>query len=467
MQDQDALIDGLSRSAEPAAAAAVAQLIRTGSDAELAAVNALAFAAERGLPEEAVIGALLHAARLGLFEMIWNVVCPSCGGILDANATLKEVRQDAYHCAFCALDAEPTLDDTVEVSFRVSPRVRRVSVHDPDGLAFWDYHRQVFFGSAVDFPDAAAFAGLAGRALIESAELGAGERIILALRLSEPAIVLDPVTHATHTIGLDGEPTDERQELTLVFSDRRGCATGSVLRPGPVRLTLDNRTAARVLPGVFSAGEALQALIGGRRPFLSAKRLLSIQTFRDLYRTDTLEIDQRLKVTNLTFLFTDLKGSTALYERVGDLVAYDLVRAHFRILNEIVAVRSGAVVKTIGDAVMATFPTPDRALAAALAMREAMDRFNAERGTDELILKIGIHEGPCLAVNSNDRQDYFGQSVNIAARVQELAGSDAVFATEPVVRHAGSARLLSTRRVHSERRSLRGVGEGVTVYEIA
>jgi len=218
---------------------------------------------------------------------------------------------------------------------------------------------------------------------------------------------------------------------------------------------------------VFSAGEALQTLIGGRRPFLSAKRLLSNQTFRDLYRTDTLAIDQRLKVTNLTFLFTDLKGSTALYERVGDLMAYDLVRAHFRILNEIVAARSGAVVKTIGDAVMATFPTPDRALAAALAMREAMVRFNVGRGADELVLKIGIHEGPCLAVNSNDRQDYFGQTVNIAARVQELAGSEAVFATEPVVRHAGSAGLLSTRRVRSERRSLRGVGEGVTVYEIA
>jgi class 3 adenylate cyclase len=465
MQDTDALLDNLNRSADPLAAAAVGTLIRDGGDAELAAVNALAFAAVRDLPEEAVIGALLHASRLGLFEMTWNVVCPSCGGILDANATLKGVSQDAYHCAFCALDTEPTLDETVEVSFRVSPRVRRIGAHNPDGLGFWDYHRQVFFGSAVDFPG--AFAELADAALIESAELEAGERIILALRLSEPAIVLDPVTHATHTITLEGEPTQERQDLTLVFSETRGCATGGTLRPGPVRLTLDNRTAARVLPGVFSAGEALQTLIGGRRPFLSAKRLLSSQTFRDLYRTDTLEIDQRLKVLSLTFLFTDLKGSTALYERVGDLTAYDLVRAHFRILNGIVAGQSGAVVKTIGDAVMATFPTPDCALAAALAMREAMERFNAERGADKLLLKIGIHEGPCLAVNSNDRQDYFGQTVNIAARVQELAGAEAIFATEPVVRHAGSGRLLSMRQVRSEQRSLRGIGEHVTVYEIA
>src|SRR5208282_4388711 len=117
-----------------------------------------------------------------------------------------------------------------------------------------------------------------------------------------------------------------------------------------------------------------------------------------------------------TFLFTGLKGSTELYERVGDLVAFDLVRAHFRVLNEIVAAEARAVVKTIGDAVMATFPTPDRERAAALRMRNAMLRLNAERGRDDLLLKIGIHEGPCLAVMLNDRQDYFGETVNIAAR---------------------------------------------------
>ena len=81
----------------------------------------------------------------------------------------------------------------------------------------------------------------------------------------------------------------------------------------------------------------------------------------------------------------------------------------------------GAVVKTVGDAVMATFPTPDRALAAALRMREAMDHLNAELGGQDLLLKIGIHEGPCRAVMLNNRQDYSGQTVIIASRVQHLA----------------------------------------------
>jgi class 3 adenylate cyclase len=179
-------------------------------------------------------------------------------------------------------------------------------------------------------------------------------------------------------------------------------------------------------------------------------------------------VDQRLKITSLTFLFTDLKGSTELYERVGDLVAYDMVRAHFGVLNEAVAAEAGAVVKTIGDAVMATFPTPDRALAAALRMRESMRRLNEQSGREDLLLKIGMHEGPCLAVTLNDRLDYFGQTVNIAARVQGLALSHAIFATEPVVENALAARLLGERGLTpvSRRHSLRGIANELTVYEI-
>jgi class 3 adenylate cyclase len=207
-------------------------------------------------------------------------------------------------------------------------------------------------------------------------------------------------------------------------------------------------------------------VLGGRRPFLTAKRLLTNQTFRNLYRTDTLAVDQRLKIMSLTFLFTDLKGSTELYERVGDLVAYDLVRAHFQILHEIVASESGAVVKTIGDAVMATFPVPHRAVSAALRMQEAMRQLNEDRRAEDLILKIGIHEGPCLAVSLNDHQDYFGQTVNIASRVQELATEDSILATQSILQNADTAELLSLRGIDAKPReaALRGIGDRMPVF---
>src|SRR6202008_4398885 len=100
---------------------------------------------------------------------------------------------------------------------------------------------------------------------------------------------------------------------------------------------LDNQAGVRVLPTDFIACDALHDLLGKRRPFLTAKGMVSNQTFRDVFNADNLTVDQRLKITSLTFLFTDLKGSTALYERVGDLAAFDLVRAHFHALLEIIA----------------------------------------------------------------------------------------------------------------------------------
>ncbi len=467
MQDNDALFDALRRSADRGVVDAIEDLVRNGRDEELARVNALALAAVRGLDEEAVIAALLHASRLGLFEMSWNILCPSCGGVLGANATLKSVRQQDYHCAFCALTSEPTLDDTVEVSFTVSPRIRRIAAHDPDSLGFWDYHRQVFYGSGLAFPEPGTFDELSRKALLEAVELRAGERMILALQLpAQQVMIFDPVTHTAHLIDTEGEPTAERRELSMIFTSAPAAVGHMTLSPGPLRLVLDNRTERRVLVGVYVAGPEMCSLIGGRRPFLTAKRLLTNQTFRDLYRTETLDVEQRLKIMSLTFLFTDLKGSTDLYERVGDLVAYDLVRSHFQILNEIVASESGAVVKTIGDAVMATFPVPHRAVSAALRMRDSMRQLNARRGAEELILKIGIHEGPCLAVNLNDRQDYFGQTVNIASRVQALATGDSIFATQAVVQDADSARLLSSRGVDARPQALalRGVGGRMPVF---
>ena len=457
----------LRQSVDPETVAAIEGLVAEGSDRELVRINLLVFAARHHLDEERVIAAFIHAARLGIFELSWNVLCPGCGGVLDASATLKTVDRDEYVCALCAAGYAPTLDDMVEVTFTVNRRIRKIAAHEPDELPFFEYMRQIFWASGIDLPD--DLESLGQEITLDTLELTAGEKAQLSLQLpTEFLIVFEPVTHAAQFIDVKGEPTRERQNLSLVFNNVKA-PTGTIeMRPGPLRLSLENRTESRVLPAIWVAGEGLHHLLAQRRPFLNAKRLLTNQTFRDTYRTDTLDLDQRLKITSLTFLFTDLKGSTELYDRVGDLVAFDLVRAHFRVLNEIVAAEAGAVVKTIGDAVMATFPTPDRAVAAALRMRDAMRIFNAEHGHEDLLLKIGIHEGPCLAVVLNDRQDYFGQTVNIASRVQGLAATRSIFATGSVVEHPKSTDLLAAIGVTPmpQQRQLRGIPEEFAVYEI-
>jgi class 3 adenylate cyclase len=384
--------------------------------------------------------------------------------VLDSGATLKTVNRSEYACSLCSAGYEPTLDEVVEVTFTVSPRVRRIAAHDPDTLSLSEYARQIFWGSGLDFPDDQTLEKLFNEVVLDALELPPGEKAILSLQL--PAgfvIVFDPVTHATHFIDIKGEPTRERQSLTFLLNKEHAPTGTTEMRPGPVRVSFENRADRRTLPSLWLAGDTLHDLLGKRRPFLTAKRLLTNQTFRDLYRTDTLDVDQRLKITSLTFLFTDLKGSTELYERVGDLVAYDLVKAHFSILHDVVASEAGAVVKTIGDAVMATFPTPDRALAAALRMRDALRDLDAD-----LLLKIGIHEGPCLAVMLNERQDYFGQTVNIASRVQNLAMSRSIFATGQVLAHGQASKLLEDSGIKPvpQEYVLRGIANQVTVYEI-
>jgi class 3 adenylate cyclase len=282
-------------------------------------------------------------------------------------------------------------------------------------------------------------------------------------------IVFDPVTHAAQFLEVSGEETSERQNLSVIFNKIQLPVDTVALRPGPLRLALDNRTDARVLPAVWVTNPALDDLLGRRKPVLTATRLLTNQTFRDIYRTDTLAIGQRLKILSLTFLFSDLKDSTELYERVGDLTAFDLVNEHFRLLQEIIASERGAVVKTIGDAIMATFETPDRAIAAAIRMREAMSDLGAERQHQSLRLKMGIHEGSCLAVTLNGQQDYFGQTVNIASRVQGLAASRSIVVTEQVVENAHARALLETSGLKPTPRrvALSGIADKVSVYEIS
>jgi class 3 adenylate cyclase len=468
MSDIKAQFSILQESSDPAVAEAIVDVIGSGQDHELNRINALDFAKARGLDDEKVISGLLHASRLGLFDLSWNVLCPGCSGVLDAHDTLKSLRPDDYHCGLCACGYQPSVDEQVEVAFTVSPRVRRIAAHDPHTLPLWEYYKQVFWSSGIDL-NGETFASLTEEVTLDSLELPAGEKAVLSLQLPPQfIIVFEPVTHAAHFIDVQGEPTKERQQLSLIYNKAHPPTGSLTLRPGPLRLQVDNQAGVRVLPTVFIAAKALHELLGKRKPFLTAKRMLSNQTFRDVFKADNLNMDQRLKITSLTFLFTDLKGSTALYERVGDLAAFDLVRAHFRALLEIIASEKGAVVKTIGDAVMATFIRPEHAVIAGLKMRAAMDALNAERGNADLVVKIGIHEGPCLAVMLNERQDYFGQTVNIAARVQSLSTSQEIHITEPVIEAPGVAGILEKQSIKpiQKRAALRGIADRMVVYEI-
>src|ERR1700738_1894830 len=252
MSDIQAQFSVLKQTADPAVADAIARLIETGEDHELNRINLLDFAKRTGLDEERVISGFLHASRLGLFDLTWNVLCPGCGGVLDAHSTLDSLRHDAYHCGLCACGYEASVDEQVEVAFTVSPRIRRIAAHDPNTLPVWEYFKQVFWSSGVDL-NKESFASLTDEVTLDTLELPPHERAVMSLQLpGEFIIVFEPVTHAAQLIDVQGEPTKERKQLSLIYNKAPTPTGGTItLRPGPLRLSLDNQADVRGLPSGF------------------------------------------------------------------------------------------------------------------------------------------------------------------------------------------------------------------------
>src|SRR3981189_2349733 len=246
MSDSQAQFSVLKQTADPSVVDAIRRLIENGEDHELNRINVLDFSARAGLDEERAISGFLHASRLGLFDLTWNVLCPGCGGVLDAHSTLKSLRHDDYHCGLCAAGYEASVDEMVEVAFTVSPRVRRIAAHDPNTLPLWEYLRQIFWSSGIDI-DPEDFSRLKDEATLEALEIPAGEKAVLSLQLpNQFVIVFEPVAPSAQFLAISGEPTRERQQLSIVFNKLHAPTGTTELRPGPLRLTLENQSDVRV-----------------------------------------------------------------------------------------------------------------------------------------------------------------------------------------------------------------------------
>lgn len=442
----------------------IRQQVHEGTDLQLGRINAMEFAGRHHLFPTDVINALVACARGGIFEMQWSLTCPACGFFVDELPRLANVGSHFY-CSTCDLQSNATLDSLVEVNFRLSDRVRVLDLSQPAGTPAADRYLRFKNPAAVHNP--IFWAGIMG-AVAGVWHAAPGETVEVPATLEAGGIYRSySVTHGANTTvtmepgmaGLDlllkdGLMTVLRQKAQPTISVHNGSpkdAVGGVI----------NKTKLMSVP--FALEDRLKFL-----PVLSGRDLLCNQVFRDLFGQETLSAGLALQVESLTVLFTDLKGSTALYDQIGDLKAFGLVSEHFKILLGSVAHHGGAVVKTIGDAVMAAFPSADGALRSALEMASQLHTFNDTSGLPPLSLKIGLHAGPCIVVNSNQRLDYFGQTVNVAARVQGLAEGDEIVISEAAWGMPGVRSLAQAAggRLTDSLETLKGVGEKVSVHTL-
>ncbi|HUE80607.1 MAG TPA: adenylate/guanylate cyclase domain-containing protein [Pyrinomonadaceae bacterium] len=230
----------------------------------------------------------------------------------------------------------------------------------------------------------------------------------------------------------------------------------------------------------FSAGERLrrdrgeEVLPGADEEAEHTTRgldLLLIPAFWELFSGEAPADDESLRIGRVAILFTDLRSSTAMYAERGDPRAYRLVRDHFAILGKAINRNKGALVKTIGDAVMASFSSGADAVRAAFEAQAEL-RARAQDTQDmggELVLKAGVHAGACLAVKLNDRLDFFGGAVNTAARVQGLSCGNDVVVTDQVIADIEGEGNRDQRQFRIEKSfdaRLRGLPKPVRVHRL-
>ncbi|MBN1205755.1 MAG: adenylate/guanylate cyclase domain-containing protein [Myxococcaceae bacterium] len=448
-----------------------ARFIETAPEEVLFRTSPLHFAASEGVPENEAIDLFLRATHAGILEFTWGVLCWGCGSFLTTPAALRSL-QRARDCHMCRVSVEVG-DDNMEVAFSVAPAVRRIRFHQPESLDLRRDLLSLMFSQSRDIPE--DIRRTASESVVDAISLPPGgvHRFTARLEEGQTWFLAVPLHHLWCELEVSPEARTSAVEAELM--DGRLLPGKVQVRAGEVSVTLHNRTPSpsRVALVKFWIPKAQLACgMDGLPPpppmrrYLSGKRLVTHQTFRELFRAESIPSEGGLEFKSLTVLFTDLKGSTELYERIGDFRAYGLVREHFGVLRDIIAERGGSMVKTIGDAVMASFAEPTPALEAATAMTREVRRVRREGA--QLQLKVGLHTGPCIAVELNERLDYFGQTVNVAARVQGVAAADEIAITEPVYGAPGAQELIRAAALSAtrERALLKGVEGETTVYRL-
>lgn len=460
-------------------------LLQSDDDFDLFRINPIRYAEEQRIDHDEAIDLFLHAARIGLLEMQWNMVCSSCASVFGSFEHLTSVLSQ-FNCPVCKNENRTSLDDLIHVTFGVMPQIRDNAYNHPDKLSAEDYYFKYHLVEGAIYPPDLKFIDALNQFAEHVDYISPTETRMYKLNL-KPGMLLvrnvDSEAAAMFTVNPDN--CEAPSAITLTFKEKSlscdipAMQSGVIefgelkfyadvvgeLRAGPLALRIDNNSSERsaLLIMVMPPIEPKQLIFD---PYLSGKKLLSNQTFRDLYRSETIGASDGIAINDITMMFTDLTDSTALYDQVGDPQAFFVVQQHFARLKEVIGNNNGAIVKTIGDAVMATFENPICAVSAALEALDTIDTFN-ESISESVIIKIGLHRGYCIAVNSNEQQDYFGQTVNTAARIQGLAGAKQVVMSEDVYLFDGVLALLEQQYdVNRSSEKLKGIEKTLDVYAL-
>jgi class 3 adenylate cyclase len=375
--------EGVSR----ALARRLADHIRDASDADLVRIRPFELADTMNEGRDEVLSAMLRAVPAGLFDLRWAIVCPSCRTASELATSLAEIKPEG-HCQLCDISFELELDRAVEATFVPHEAVRQV---EPQMFCIGGPARTPHVWAQTNLDPHQA------RPLL--APTTPGRYRLFARGGATGSVEVEP-----------GAPAEVGVEIEE-----------GVLRPAEVHVSPGG--SILVSNGTGEPRHVKLERLGYANDAATAYHLSTVDEFRRLFSRDLLKRGTPLKVARVAILFSDLTGSTALYTKVGDAAAFRLVDDHFDILRAAISRHGGVVVKTMGDAVMAAFRDPRACIRAAAESLRGFERFREANEHGALVgLKVGAVAGPCYVVTANSSLDYFGQTVNVASRVQHLAG---------------------------------------------
>lgn len=398
-------------------------------------INAFNLATEEfALPD--ILEVLLLGIAKEVFTLSWQLHCPHCDMITDSYSTLNSVHGGS-HCKMCDADYTADFHERVEVTFTLAKDIE-------------DLNLPPFCAPPAALKSLISLQIPMRESREADIELTSGEYRYFC-----------PITLSRGIIDVAGEPTAEVQQMQVTQLEGRFAVERVQLKPGKVHIVAENLGAP--IAGLFVHENKLpnSLALAQLKPRVTGMMLQHMPAFQRLFGKEALSNRERMNISAVTIVFTDISASTQMYERLGDARAYNIVRDHFEILISAIEVHGGIIIKTIGDAVMASFIENAAAMRAIFAAQAQMQAYNEVKAIDEKVrLKIGMHRGPAILVNLNDRLDYFGSSVNKAARVQSAAGSDEVSLSREVVDDPKVQRELlqhGIRRLKRVRRSLKGL----------
>ncbi len=371
---------------------------------------------------------MLHATRRGLLDLTWDVVCPHCRGVRGRTDHLWDVPETAS-CEVCAVTFTTGTVNAIEITFRISPEIKTVEpvlycsaepARKPHIRFQWELVPDERRAVAVDYEEGRYRLRLHGR-------------------------------EAFNFLDVDGDHPP-REVLWEHSTENMTFQTG----PGATLLMANGDSVHHIFI-VEESGEDAEALRPGD--------LFNFQEFRDLFSREALAAGLSIDVGVQNVLFVDIVKSTELYGREGNSRAFSLVREFFEKSHAIALSHRGAIVKTIGDAVLLAFREPLDALRGAI---EFMSVFDGKYGEVPIRTRASINRGPCLAVNLNSAIDYFGQPVNVAAKLQAYADAGGIAVAEDFMHEPSVTGYLAGKGFNFDREKtayVRGAGS-VTYWVI-